>query len=1191
MLHKSHQTGFVKFIRLLPNYEPGLRLLVSDSAKPYLERKVVEEIRIYNENNKIVAPDNLLGNGFEVTSSQRDSTIWSHSRYLPLGHLPTPKTTSPVLSPRHAVSIVSAMAMAPSKYLSTKDNEHIKQWTKDITEPGDPGAAPEPPIEEAQPKPRRQRRVKVDSDDEDEAPTTTGAVDPNISRILDRHFSRHRVDDSEKGQLRGSQCQLTEMDDPGNASFDIFGKDAQTARWKNPVAQNLLDGTDTCREVLPGRGNTEEDVGTNFHIDPEAVPIAETTKMAQDTIRKSGEGCQQEQTEAAGGGEQLIHASNSRNDLHLESQAADNPVSLLQPLLLGAPVPVLVGFDPSRYGQPKPGETRINRLNNSRGHNYAARGEGRGGRQPSTSPNESKPLSREKTRIRSTGRTITESNRDRSGHERSMSRGTGPPLQYGYPVEVDESEEPSTPIKPPPGFDIRIPASVKSFQSPPQPNNFLDTPIEAIQRPALRPSSSGQAVYPAEKIIDGESQPFPLSNLAHGSGRSYVTSSNTEAVTQRAPKFDIEPIRKQQLEKILEMQKKMEDEKKKEDGKIRGNNAGQDTGRNEDPLGPQRQQIQDEQLTRKFHNTMGLGAPNPGKAKRVQKQETQKEKRERIERAKREAFGDIPPANQQRTNLSQQQNPSSYTNATAGRLFQPAEKLFIERSVTDDQVESLVKTLGPLFESVRACSGVLNFEIQFGKVMAPFSTSIENELFPAKKWNELFNPQSGRQPLTSSFTNMLTSNGADIDRLLEIYEKKKVKMFDKTRPGPNSITYEFQCQSKDNDEFWLVVDQFGNYSLRKASSTIAFVCLHYPGQVWDASAVIQGSLNVSKPSSVQINQAAKDFVDSLYIPADQHRLTITYRLPSTNELTIRNLVVKRVSLHDCGTEGREGLQLKVTEVKMLYHRFNQKDKKMGQGFEKDWPVMVQDGKIHYEVSLIDPFINQVFENYNKNLELGEMTDAAVTGKTLLKAERFRKMLDLTTVLLAKMDWMGATNSGSLLRMYAEEQEREMQRLGPIGSRVAASAVIPPTATKFNPSNFGASTKAMDPSGIGNSDTQRFVPGVRMNTVAGFFEEEGKWYRHGMGGARVPVPTEEAAKLGLMPAIEEEHVDDGLGSEFILGPDDSASQIGGVVDTLNAHLTYERRGTRGAGGNASGKAALGNGRVSRGPGWNRPDGYW
>jgi hypothetical protein len=251
-------------------------------------------------------------------------------------------------------------------------------------------------------------------------------------------------------------------------------------------------------------------------------------------------------------------------------------------------------------------------------------------------------------------------------------------------------------------------------------------------------------------------------------------------------------------------------------------------------------------------------------------------------------------------------------------------------------------------------------------------------------------------------------------------------------------------------------------------------------------------------------------MSSLYIPPGLKKILITYRLPGAN-MTVRNLVMKRKSVHSCNLRGKSDFQLEITEVQTLYHQFHKDDKKLAQGFVKDYSQMINDGRLHYEVSLVHKGINELLEQ-NADIELGELT-RTWTEATILSDEDMRSIVDLTTLVVSKIDGIGSKNIGTLFRRDVERMEGERQlTLDPGPISVAAMSRLNPGATSH-------------------------IPGVRGGR-ADIVWEDGRLYAYGYGGAFVPIPDQR-----------------GSGSDDVV-PDDSASQVGPTgaqMPIRNVHL--------------------------------------
>jgi hypothetical protein len=535
--------------------------------------------------------------------------------------------------------------------------------------------------------------------------------------------------------------------------------------------------------------------------------------------------------------------------------------------------------------------------------------------------------------------------------------------------------------------------------------------------------------------------------------------------------------------------------------------------------------------------------PNPGKGSALQ--ETKAQRKARLDKAMLEAYGPTPakpPPKPPASTESQLREMSKWKKQQISKspAFAEAHVDIIENSLRESQCTKFISLLEPLFEAGRAFSGPLGFEMSFGQVLvSPGPQLVEDRLYDQAGWSALFDSPHSASPTLSTFTRILTTNGADVDRALELKgplgSGENSKLWHTPREGPQSVSYEFACQSRSNEDFLIVVDQSGGHQLRKGLVTVGMVNLHVPAQIWDASAILSGHLNWPDPPE-SLRNSAVAFVKSLYVVPDKEKLTMVFRQPSDHEIKVRNLIVKRVSSHRCLLPGGEDIQLKVTEAKSLFFKVHPQDKNLWQGYEadrEDYPNLAHGGRIHYEMSLVHTGINEALAE-NQQLEIGELTRPQSTGASLLRRPVVRSMLDTTLHVLSKLDFMGMDNFGTLRRLDAETAERRRHlalSLGPAGQTVLQVPVAPKTLRTVAPSmsryHSGESASHFTATAVPAP-----IPGVRMNTTAEIVQNpDGSRYALGMGGARIPLADDD-----VVPPR------DGHAS---LMPDDSASQIGGV----------------------------------------------
>ena len=664
----------------------------------------------------------------------------------------------------------------------------------------------------------------------------------------------------------------------------------------------------------------------------------------------------------------------------------------------------------------------------------------------------------------------------------------------------DEGCSSRDPSPPPPGFDLKIEPIKKQPRSATP--NLADEPMQE-RRPISRATNSDLMTFSSGSRLR------PVSRASRESRESDETASYVNTVAYKGP--NIEALKNNTLARLKAAQaERKEREQKAEQAKAMA--KAQTRGRSGNGL----------------RSTMNQQAGNPGK-KGLQKQESKAEKKMRQEQALRDAYGDLTPAKPQkvdadRSDMSKTKRPNSNLNMAVAN----SEALLVESR--QRATESMMSGLSPIFEATRAFSGDVKFELQFGQLLISSDSSIREKAVTPKKWEKLFGPLA-KTPILTSFTNVLTTNGADLDRALEAKAFKGGKLWDAGSPGPESVQYEFECQSKHGKQFLLILDQSGSYELRSSSATtVGMVGLYCPGQVWDACAVVSGNENWDTPAEIKSTVAS--FVDSIHVLPNRRELVLVFRQPDDNELMIKNVSMRRVSSHQCLIPDYQDYHLQATEVKILHTKVHPEDKKLWQAYEKSHTEMIQDGLVYHELSIIHKGINNVLSG-NKALELGELASPSA-GKESLKGDRIKKMIDLAAHMISKIDWMGSRNNGTLARAAAAREIqmiRQQQSLPPIArskiNPLVAASRIDPTSRL---GGHQGSSYPMSSAGGGSEVYigKRPVPGTRYGTLAEVYEDEHGRFAKGFGGARVPL-----GDYSVLGAI----------SEAPLEPDDSASQIG------------------------------------------------
>ena len=176
-----------------------------------------------------------------------------------------------------------------------------------------------------------------------------------------------------------------------------------------------------------------------------------------------------------------------------------------------------------------------------------------------------------------------------------------------------------------------------------------------------------------------------------------------------------------------------------------------------------------------------------------------------------------------------------------------------------------------------------------------------------------------------------------------------------------SVQYEFQCQTRSNEEFQIYCRRTGRLRTSQGPDQCSTVNIHIPAQIWDLSATLSGPMNWSDAPET-IAQSAQTFCDSLYVLPGSEEAALYFRPPNDREIKIRNLIVKRVSYHSSNGVGNgKGVSLKVTEAKNLQFRVHTDDKTLWMAYEPvsrdqtDYQLQLADaGRIHYDCRLFTP---------------------------------------------------------------------------------------------------------------------------------------------------------------------------------------------------------------------------------------------
>ncbi|KIW65650.1 hypothetical protein, variant [Phialophora macrospora] len=1118
----NQQDSKLQYVNMVPGHFSYDRVVVNRQEQT-LFRKVLGELRCFDSRTRLLEiPHNLQYLGVAHTAECQASKIWNGQQYASFGD---PENMVPVIT-----SNPTSVDNSDTGTVKDAENDRITAWTNTIVPSADPEIAPEAPVERGEP---RRRRVLVHSDsDDDEPPPRVRKAAPSVAQrttpapLIQLSDEKDLIDVSTQ-PARKSQSFLSSSraDNNNNTLVDILEEESM------PLSRS------STQALQPQSYDLEDD--TTAARKPHACGTEQLANDGSADILKQMAGSPSPRKEDFFDDQALIDMQVESSGESHEVPSPPTEIPATNPegppsLLLQRPV-----FDPNAYRS----SPQLSRDHRGRGGQQRRQGQRRRGNDHYRGRNQNNKRADQPQPKPAPTRAARGGHRE-GAHAGSRSaapvgrssRGRGtraniPRAANGNLIDVRVPVTASGAPVVPPGFESivplvpetvsRAPAIPPGFESEIPLTRSGGSHIDALQSQHASGNPLG---------TDASSQPHMRSSTTSqspSSGRSRNTllkfsDEGSEWVTTVIPKVDQAALRERSVQEAMAAMATMAGKNKKAE----------------------------EDSPPKTHSIMRQQAGNPAKPspKKASKKETKEEAAARRRRAIEEAHGPTPTVIQQQSTSPKVEEMSEWKKKQLKKKtpLAKAHVEIVEDNLRDQQAYKLVGLLQPVFEVGRRFKGKLNFEIQIGQVLvSPGQPVFEKTYHSVEDWKSYFDSRGSGHSF-SSFTKILTANGADIDRALEAKGAGRggnLKLWDAT-PCSLSVTYEFQCQSRSNENFQIIVDETGRYGLRKGLINVGTISIHVPSQIWDLSAALSGPLEWSDPSAT-VAHSVNIFVESLYVLPDRKKIMLYFRPPHDGEFKIRNLIVRRVSYHPSNRPDGKDIALKVTEAKNLQFKVHADDRKLWLAYEPtfdpdqeaDYRLQLADtGRIHYELSVVHRGINDVLAK-NESLEIGELTDPDTTGQSLLDRTIIRSLLDTAVQLVSKIDYVGMWNYGTQKRLREEENERREKLLGPRGRTNA-----PGTGLVLGSIMGGSRMHTMTGSVAGGSLTQQPIPGVRLNTVAEIMvDDSGNQYYLGMGGARVPI------------ALSQELID----AAATVMPDDSASNAGRGPHFVGASRTVER----------------------------------
>lgn len=494
-------------------------------------------------------------------------------------------------------------------------------------------------------------------------------------------------------------------------------------------------------------------------------------------------------------------------------------------------------------------------------------------------------------------------------------------------------------------------------------------------------------------------------------------------VSTKLPGIDMAHVKKEKIRSLKALVAKQAEMKE----------ASQNPSSQESPTTSSRSseqlQARDEVSSRKFYNTM---AQKAGKRKQLQSKAKSNQKRQTVlaetwpspyRQPTKPTSQDKIPRSPEATQITK---PSDFQNGSGEHLNVSANNIAVATRLSAE--------LAPIFNPLRAFTGQLAFKVELGQVLISGSKSnaIGNNCpRELNEWDTVFNPPHGKNAPATTFANHLTTNGKDVDHLLCLPYPRATLNYDDRRtnkdgifdpdPEDRATSYEFHCQSKDNENFILTLAEAGDFHVRRPFQPLGFVNLHYIGQVWDARAVIDGSEPFEVSSSLK--KAIIDLRSSVYIPEGRTQLEMSYKQPTGNEIRIQKIFCVRTTLHQCLKF--PDIIVETVLVQDLILQVRADNPEICRAFERSYGEMVESDQLRWKVSLLSRNITAALKE-NERLILGDTVESWTAPSLLFETSdnkqqasaTMREIVALADSVVKQIDGMGYHNFGSLCR-YAD----------------------------------------------------------------------------------------------------------------------------------------------------------------------------
>lgn len=406
--------------------------------------------------------------------------------------------------------------------------------------------------------------------------------------------------------------------------------------------------------------------------------------------------------------------------------------------------------------------------------------------------------------------------------------------------------------------------------------------------------------------------------------------------------------------------------------------------------------------TREFHGTMHQTAKPSAKGKvKTTAKDKAKAKREAI---LADAWGELPA---EKAEKAKKNDPPEEAN-----VVQTESAAVRKKRRQNLLIETFFIVLKPMLTAAECYPGPMTLEIQLGLLLMPaFSSADQDQQMSFAQLQRLFLPLNGTRPPSTTFINRLTTCPADINYIVDLHVKGR-RLFDQTI-AESCVQYEIYCRTENGALLIITIDSGGDTIVSRPKVFLGSVHLSFPGNIWDAAAVLRGHAEYDLMPNTEIGDAVNHIVNSIWVEPNRSLVCLHFHMPKA-VLEVQKVFMKRWTRHRYVTSSEEhtdanhDLLLQITETQELLLSVNPLDSNAVGASCAELTEMVSTGRQWWEVSLVSPVINMLLKA-NGSLQPGDRT------QDWTAAELLGRDMEISTTSTPVANAIGSGGLGDLLR--------------------------------------------------------------------------------------------------------------------------------------------------------------------------------